>query len=69
MDIDIVCSQTNYSRSEAAEKLETQSYMDVIREYLGASKKIPESQSANQLIYKEIGKFMSQVSSCGKVDK
>lgn len=54
--INIILSQTEYSREEATSGLERLNgdYMAVIREYLGTNNKQNKPKSLNQQIYSEI---------------
>ena len=54
--INIIISQTEYSREEATSGLERLNgdYMAVIREYLGTNNKVSKPKSLNQQIYSEI---------------
>jgi hypothetical protein len=54
--INIIISQTEYSREQAIEGLELLKgdYMAVIREYLGTNNKQNKPKSLNQQIYSEI---------------
>ncbi len=55
MDVDLICSQTNYTKEEAERKLlEYGDYMKVIRNYLGIKDKIVVLQP-----YGEINAFMN----------
>jgi hypothetical protein len=57
----VVCRQTDYTESEAREKLEKNNFVvqDVINEYLGIEKKTTiNNKSANQIIYNEIRDLM-----------
>lgn len=54
MDVDIICSQTNYTKEEAERKLvEHGDYTKVIRDYLGIKDKVIVLES-----YAEISAFM-----------
>ena len=54
--VSTVVMQTDYTREVAVEKLKEFNYdcMNVIRDYLGTSKKKVKSKSLNQEIYSEI---------------
>ena len=59
--IPIVCSQTNYKKEEAEEKLEKWNgdYIKVIKDYLNITNKTPIKKTLNQEIYKEIRTFLN----------
>jgi len=59
MDIATICSQTNYTESEAQAKLaELGDPVAVIRDYLKPPVKAAPTVSTHQMIFQEIGKFM-----------
>jgi hypothetical protein len=59
MDINTICSQTNYTEDEARAKLdELGDPVAVIRDYLKPPKKQAIVVSAHQMVFQEIGKFM-----------
>ena len=63
--IDLVCSQTDYSREDAEDKLRERNYnyLDVIKEYLNPNRKVIEpSKSLNQQIFQNIRGFMDSSS-------
>ena len=59
MEVEFIMSQTNYTKEEAIQKLEElKNPIDVVRDYLGASKKKTDPKDASQLIHHSIRKFM-----------
>lgn len=58
--IDIIISQTDYTREIAEEKLKlfNNDYMLVIKDYLGIGNKKEKSITLNQQIYKEIRNYL-----------
>ena len=59
--IDLVCSQTDYTREEAEEKLKNRNYnyLDVIKEYLNPNRKpVQQTKTLNQQIFSNIRSFM-----------
>jgi len=59
--IDLVCSQTDYTREEAEEKLKNRNYnyLDVIKEYLNPNRKpVQQTKTLNQQIFSNIRGFM-----------
>lgn len=59
--IDLVCSQTDYTREEAEEKLKNRNYnyLDVIKDYLNPNRKpVQETKTLNQKIFSNIRSFM-----------
>jgi len=61
--INMIMRQTDYDREKVCEKLieHNDDYMKIIREYIGSSKVVIETQpikSVNQQIYKEIRTLM-----------
>ena len=59
--IQIITNQTNYSFTEAKNKLKEHNndYIKVIKEYLNIEEKKPANKSLNQEIYSEIRNFLS----------
>ena len=63
--IDLVCSQTDYSKEEAEKKLEERNYnyLDVIKEYLNPNiKPVQQTSTLNQQIFQNIRGFMDNSS-------
>ena len=63
--IDLVCSQTDYSKEEAEKKLEERNYnyLDVIKEYLNPNiKPVQQTSTLNQQIFQNIREFMDNSS-------
>lgn len=56
-NIKILLRQTDYSEEECEQKLITNTVEGCILEYLGASKKVEESGTTNQNIFKVIRTF------------
>ena len=59
--IELVCSQTDYTREEAEEKLKNRNYnyLDVIKEYLNPNRKsVQQTKTLNQQIFSNIRGFM-----------
>jgi hypothetical protein len=59
--IDIIMRQTNYSREECMDKLQTKNMNDIIKEYLGISLQTSEKRkkSLQQEIYSQIRNHMN----------
>ena len=63
--IDLVCSQTDYTKEEAEKKLEERNYnyLDVIKEYLNPNiKPVQQTRTLNQQIFQNIRGFMDNSS-------
>lgn len=63
--IDLVCSQTDYTKEEAEKKLEERNYnyLDVIKEYLNPNiKPVQQTKTLNQQIFQNIRGFMDNSS-------
>ena len=69
-DIGLIMRQTNYTEEEVKKKLSTNTAIDIIKEYMKSDKEsdkesdkdIDNNISKNQMIYKEIRKFMDKSS-------
>jgi hypothetical protein len=59
--IDIIMRQTNYSREDCIDKLQTKNMNDIIKEYLGISLQTSEKRkkSLQQEIYSQIRNHMN----------
>ena len=65
-DIGLVMRQTNYTEEEVKKKLSTNTAIEIIKEYMKSDKESDKESdnniSKNQMIYKEIRKFMDKSS-------
>ncbi len=58
-EINIIIRQTSYSREKSLELLKLHGTVeDVIKDYLGVTKKLEQPVSTNQGIFKSIRKFL-----------